>query len=589
MAVTTQFREGVTDELHGVLARYAQIVRRRWQAGALALGVVGALSFWCSQYLPRQYRATTTFERRDDAVLQNLVSQNSPYGFEHLRSSLTLDTVGLRARADAAIAVGLIAPDAVAPDGPLSEPETRIVKGVLARHGLHALVRVPTSTTGFDVIELTADAADPALARRFVSALRDRYVSDTRKRMRGVLDDTRQFFQAELERRRAEAVDATAELDGHFADFPDLHSRDALTLATRLESFRAECQRLAEELEQIDAQRGARSDFLVSLARETAAAPPVAPGGAPAVSTEEAGIETAMRGVEREISDAIVVRQMKPEHPTVLTLQRKLEALENVKASFAQRRAAAATQPAPVEVPEAAPVRSPLALQVELELDTLERQREIVLARLDESRERHARYAALGRQLSDERSTLRKLEDRVGQAAAAAGVWRGHLTQLEQIAAAESEQRGTRFTLLEEPLTAAVALAPRASAVFTVSIGIALACAAVLMALLELLDRSVRDAGRAAALTGVPVLECLGVIATPASVRARRVRGLLWSPALSLSLLLLVGSASMAYASFELPDIHRKFGAAVDRVLVPLGLPPVVGVSASPEGRAWEP
>ncbi len=593
MSATQQQREGVYDELHGVLARYTQILRRRWRAGLLALGTVGGLLLWCSQYLPRQYRASTTFERRDDAVLQNLVSQNSPYGFDHLRSSLTLDTTGLRAKADAAVSVGLIEKGAISTDGALSEEDARRVKDVLSRHGLNATVRLITSTTGLDVIELTADADNANLAREFVMALRDQYVDDTRKRMREVLDNTRQFFTAEMERRRGEAAEASAALEKHFADFPDLHSREPLTLATRMETYRTDRERLEEDLAQLEAQIAARSDFLTALSREAATThAPSAPDAAPAPSAEEISMEVAIRNVEQEITDSIVVKQMTPEHPTVQALRRKIDALNSVKASFAEKRAAAATQPVKVDEPEtaAAPARSPLARQVELELDTLQRQREIVRKRLEDARERYAKYLGLCRQLSDDSGELRRLDERVSQANASANVWRQHLTQLEQIAAAENEKRGTTFRLVEEPMTASAALAPRASAVFTVSMGIAFACALALMALLELLDRSVRDVSRAAALTGAPVLECLGVIATPAAVRARRMRGLLWSPALSISLLLLLGSGSMAYASFQMPETHRRLSAAVDRLLVPLGIPPVANDDRDePKERSWEP
>ncbi len=580
-------REPVADDLRGVVARYLAILRRRWAWGFLALSIVGSIAFWSSQYLPRTYQAATVFERRDDAVLQNLVSQNSPYGFERLKSSLALDMTGLRARAEAAIAIGVIAPDAIAAEGALTEAQTAAVKGALARHGLDATSKIITSSSGLDVIELRAEGRDPELARRFVVALRDRYIADTQRRMRGILDSTRAFFEAELDNRRSEAAAAAAELDQHFAEFPDLHSRDPVALATRVEALRTDRDRLEQEQARLDAQIAARRDFLAALLADPPAEAASAAPGAPALNPEESRIDAAIRDVEAQISDAIVVRQMTPEHPTIRALRRKIDALRSVRADLADQRRIAATQPASQSDRPSAP-RNPLARQVELDLDTLVRQREIVHADWIRAHDRHTRYSALARQLSDDRGALRRLEERVAKAGAAAAVWSQHLTQLEQVLAAENELRGTRFSLIEEPLTAARAASPRLSAVFTVSGGLALACAVLLMALLELFDQSLRDPGHLARVAGVPVLESVGLIATPAVVARRRVRRAIWSPALLTGFAVLGASATMAYASFERPSLHQRVGAALDQLLVPLGAPPLAPETLQAEAVAWE-
>lgn len=579
-------REHGADELRGVIARYVAILRRRWSWGLVALSVVGSVSFWCSQYLPRTYQAVTVFERRDDAVLQNLVSQNSPYGFEKLKSSLALDMTGLRARAAAAIEIGVIPPGSIAPEAVLSESETARVKSSLSARGLDATAKIVTSSSGLDVIELRAEGHDPELARRFVVALRDRYIADTQQRMRTVLENTRAFFESELENRRDEALAASGELDGHFAEFPDLHSRDPLALAARVEALRTDRDRLEQEQARLDAQIGARRDFLAALIADPPIDAATPPPGAPAPTPEETRLDAAVRDVEEQITDAIVVRQMTPEHPAVRALRRKLDALQSVRADLAEERRIAASQPVGEVEPSTTP-KTPLARQVELDLDTLIRQRDIVTADLEKAHERHTRYSVLVRQLTDDRGALRRLEERVAKANAAAAVWAQHLAQLEQVSAAESELRGTRFSLIEEPLTASRALSPRLSSVFTVSSGLALACAVFVMALLELFDRSLRDAARLSRITGAPVLESIGVIATPAAVRRSRLRRVVWSPALLGGLAILGASAAMAYASFEQPRLHQRLGATLDRILGPLGVPPVAPTPSPAEGVAW--
>ncbi|MBI5865083.1 MAG: hypothetical protein HZB38_11370 [Planctomycetes bacterium] len=589
MTSRTDLRTTANEELRSTLSRYALAVRRRWKVGLLTLGVLGSISFWCSQYLPRQYQALTVFERRDDAVLQNLVSQNTPYSFEHLKSSLTLDLTGLRAKADAAVATGIVAPGTVAATGALSETEASEVKSKLARHKLNASVRLVTNSPGLDVIELRADANSPALARKYVAALRDQYIASARARMRAVLEDTRTFFQSELNRCQSDADAAAQAIDDKFKGLTDLQSRDPAVVAARLESLRSEKERLEEELGRMDAQIGARRDFLAGMDQAPISPSVAPPPSDPRAATEDAGLDRAIRDVEREISDAIVIKQMTPEHPTIQTLRRKLAALESVRSSRTQDQQPPPSKLAQAEPAVAAPApRNPLVVQVTLEVDTLDRQREIVETRLAAAREAYARHSALCRDLNASRGELRRLDERAAQATAAAGVWRQHLAQLEQIAAAESEERGTRFTLLEEPLTAAQPLTPRLSAVFAICIGLALSGAIALVMLLELLDRSVSDVGRAAKLAGAPVLEVIGEIATPATVRARRLRTLVWTPAIAINVALLVFSASLAYTSIGIPGVHHRIGVVMDRILRPLGIPPIADASADFEEAAWE-
>jgi len=577
----TVHQERTFDDLRNTVHEYARIFRRRWRLALLGMSIISSIAFWVSQYLPRQYRTSTLFERRDDAVLRNLVHSNSPYSFAQLKSSIALDMTGSRALAEAATAAGLLSPDAITSKAALTNEELRRLDAALGRYDLDASVRMVHSSPSLDTIELRCTSNDPTIGSRFVVALRDGYIQRTRDRMAEILSSTRDFFAQEVERFQQQINAADRHLKEQFAEFPGVDPSDPASAGMRLEALESERLRLAQRKAEIVAQITARECFLTSgpltkpLAPRAAAgaADPVAP---PVLPETDSAIEKAIKQVEQQITDAIVVKQMTNEHPTVRTLQRKVD---NLYAALeaTRRPAPAAEAPAPPDAAqqlrEQDPVLAGQRLRVELELDALRAQLQIAAQHLEAAETRATTFASLYERLLQKSDELKQIENRLGQDAATAAVWRQHLAQLERILAAESEDRGTQFSLIEEPKENTHAVKPRAAAIFVVCLGCGLAAAALLIGLAELLDRSFRSAGQVTRSLSLPILEYIAVINTPRVRRRQLVSRLLWTPALCVLLCSLFFTASLAYASLERPDLHRRAISKLDNVLESVGAP----------------
>jgi hypothetical protein len=270
---------------------------------------------------------------------------------------------------------------------------------------------------------------------------------------------------------------------------------------------------------------------------------------------------------------------MTNEHPTVKALRRKLDNLRAARDAVLLPPAAAdadalARSDAAQQLREVDPVLAGQRLRVELELDALRAQLELADQHLRGAQSRVEQFAGLYERLLQGRDEAQQLRDQLDQDTATASVWREHLAQLERILAAESEQRGTQFVLVEEPKESEHATKPRASAIFIVCLGCGLAAAALLMALAELLDRSFRSAGQVTRALGLPVLECIGVINTPRVRRRRLARRLLWTPTVCILVGALLLTSSLAYTSLEHPNLHRRAIARLDKVLRAVGAPP---------------
>lgn len=580
------------EDLRNSLSEYAHIIRYRWRVGLLALGIVSTAAFWSSQYLPREYAATTLFERRDDVVLQNLIQSRSPYSFSQLRASMALDMTGTRAMADAAIELGLLPANAVAATGPLSNEDMRKLDEALSRHNLSAKVKLVQSSDTVDTIELTSSANNPQLARRLVTVLRDHYIHDTSERIREVLVSSRSFFESELARYDGRVAQVNNDIKKLTARFPGVNPRDPSSAGTRLETLRSDRMRLMQDQAELEAQIGARERFLsqvpsVDGATATSASAGALPGKAaaplpPTLPETPAMLQRSIEAAELEIADAITVRRMTAEHPAVRALYKKLDALYAMRSDLLKNGMTSAPQSgaggggavAQAAVRQTDPQWYAQKLRVEMELDALRSQLAIVKTHVEESSQRLEQFNDLYESLLAGTANIQELEERLEANLADAAVWRDHLAQLNRVLAAENDERGTQFAVLEDPKEAVQPIRPLAMGVMVVCSGFGLAAAALLVALSELLDRSFRSAGQVTRVLSLPILECVGEIQTPRVRRRKSMARLVWTPTVMLVLLALFTSAGLTYASLRYPNIHRTVVTTMDRFLESVGLPP---------------
>ena len=578
------------DDLRSTLGEYGRILRHRWRLGFVAMGIVSSIAFWYSQYLPRHYQASTLFERRDDVVLRNLIESRSPYSFDQLKSTMVMDMTGSRAMAETAVTVGLLPADLISPEGALSKDALNALDAALKRHNISASLHLLYASESLDTIKLECTANDPAIAREFVVALRDRYISRTGDRITDILLSTKQFFEGELQRFQQNVTQTNNILRTQFEDFPGVDPTDLASAGRRLEDLRLQRAGVQERITEVKAQIAAREEFLVPLVTQETLneRPPLTGGPAtsgtrgntavlPVMPQSEEVLTSAIEQVEAEITDATSLRRMTLEHPVVKGLYRKLEglrtALATLHADRAARVAAAPRLPAGSNGLRAPAPRSPERIRIEVELEALRRQLTALQVNFKKSDDRAQHFAGLYDQLLKNGGELEELCSRLDQDTITIAMWREHLGQLDRILSAESEERGTQFTLVEEPKDSDRALSPRVASVFAVCGGSGLAAAALLVALVELLDRSFRSAGQVTRVLGIPVLECVGVINTPTVRRRRIVSRLIWTPALGLLLGLLLTAGALAYTSLEHPGLHGRAIARLGGVLPGIGSP----------------
>ena len=578
------------EDLRNTISECLRIVRHRWRISTVGLSIVGSVAFWCSQYLPREYSASTMFERRDDVVLQNLIQSNSPYGFDHLKTTMAMDMTGSRAQARALVQAGIVPGDSFGEETiALSDRERALLDRTLGQYKLQADLRLIHSSQNLDTILLRCSANDPVVARQLVVALRDGYISETRERIREILSGTKEFFQEEVSRLQSQLADGEADLRRRLDEFNGVDPTDIVGVGNRLEMLRAQRDSLFQRQAELGAEVAAREDFLKSPPPDMyieieEVAPGLDPNNPQVVLTapapDDAVLAAAIDQVQREIVDAITSQRMTVEHPRVKTLYARLAALEELRTTLASNvpepdvlpPVAQMTPPPPPKVSERYHDWQNQSARVQLELDALQRQLAVASDQLAGAEQRLTRFEDLYNRLLEGNSGVQALISRRSEISAELAVWQGHLARLDRVLAAESGERGTQFTLIEEPQDVSQPTKPRIASVFAVCSGLGLAAAALLVALAELFDRSFRSVGQVTRVLGIPVLECIGVVPTPREKRKAMVSRLVWTPALGLLLCALVVSAALAYASVRMPNLHQRTMQRFDGILQMVGM-----------------
>lgn len=576
------------EDLRNTIQECSRIVRNRWKLAVIGLAAVSSPAFWYSQYLPREYASSSVFERRDDVVLQNLVQSNSPYGFSHLRTTLTMDMIGSRALAEAAVRAGLSPPEEFPGEGALGPDERAVLNDVVERYQLRPAVSLAQSTPSLDTIVVRCHANDPTVAKRFVAAIRDNYIDKTRRRMREILDSAREFFQAEAERVRGDIAAADEQIQAAFADFPGIDpSTDVASLGGRLETLRTEAAATRQRKVELEAQIDAREKFLLEAPTFYQEGDDAGPAVAGAASQEaphdlsDRALSQNIESVKAQIIELMTGRGMTREHPQVQRLVLRLESLEELRTTLAQ--APAPPEVVTVTVPEGATRETESYRQwkaqqarVELELAALRQQHQAAVAHWDETRARAEQFENIYSRFVENGEELRRTREQRAASLGEIGLWKSHVMTLDRILTIESGERGTQFSLIEEPTDGERPINPKLSSVFVVCSGLGLAAAALLMALAELFDRSFRSVGQVTRALGIPVLECVSVIPTPVERRrALRARAV-WAPTLAVLLVVLALTAGLAYTSLARPGLHRSAMQRVDHALNAIGVASVL-------------
>lgn len=536
------------------------VYQRRWIFFVpFCLATIAAML--ASHYLPRRYVAKTIFERRDDVAVANLVKRNSPHSFDTIRRSLSLDLKGPAALAQAIADVG----EAIGP-GKLLTSEKLLLAPPQQRQKLLAdlveevKLKLLDKSTHLDLIEVSCYGADPVFVQKLANRLRDNYVQRTRDRISSILEDAKGFFETQSQHHRQTIDDLQMQAIDMQFEHPGVDPADPRSVYEQLSRLQAKFDELQGKKLELQAQARARQTFLARFG-------PAVGHGAPTGEDQTTGslpasqrldLQMRLHQVQTQITDLKTVGSMTEQHPAVVALRRKFTYLQNQLGALPAEDETAQARLLPFSYTDEEYTswlgqRGPVHMDLQALEDILGatgKELQITGARLDRMKKIQAGMA--GR-----RHEYNSVQDALESAKADLAVWQRNLEQVSRHLTAEQQDRGIRFATLEDAKPLFKPVSPKASVIFVLAMALGLGVGAGCVVIAELLDRSFRTAGQVVRALGVPVLEGIGEIVTPALRRRRLVMQTVVAPVVILVLAAgLLYAGATTYLRFERPTVY---------------------------------
>ncbi len=529
---------------------------RRWRF-VFPFCLVSAAALIGSLWLPRQYATETVIKREHDPVFSTMVGKAWTHPYTEIKNRMLADL-----QDEDTIAAVLDELDL--PEGlerfdngaltPAAESRRRRLAHTISS-GLS--VKSLSSLKDSDVMSISLVMDDSRHMEEILGAIRDRYIATAKQRTIALLRDVEQFFRGESQRCRAELEALEQQILEYELKYPGINPDTADPGRTEQTNLVIERLEIERKLDGLRNQRQRLADRLAALT-----APAGGEGAESAVPLTQpnpryAEINHEINLLQKQIAENRTLRGMTDLHPTIVQLQNLV----------AMRREELARIPR--EVPISAEAGAAGAQTVAGLVDDLQRQiteADATItaqqARLTAIEETLARLEKTRIQTIEHRQDYLRLRQKEAQAAAELQSWEQNIGPIERIFLVEDANRTIHFATVKDVAPVTKPISPKALLVTLACLGIGAAAGVLVVLASELLDRSFRTIKQLKGTVGVPVIESIDEILTPAAQRRRMLRRWVVLPvatAACLAVVLLTGA--LAYLSIEQPGSYARLRA----------------------------
>jgi uncharacterized protein involved in exopolysaccharide biosynthesis len=570
--VTDPRPAGPTDvtSLAGLRENVSEAVRilglRRWHfLVPFCIGTVLATS--AAHYLPRTYSASTTFERVDDDVLQNLPVRSPTGTFLPFRETLARDVKSPEVLDEAVTTLGLDEGLPKNPDGTLTPSGQNQLRRIGNRLAGAVTAGLVSQTEHKDTVRLVYSGPEVNLAGPLLDALRDAYIRNTRVRITQKLQENLTYFEGEAATRRARVDALEQEKVLREINSPTVDPTNPDVIFLKLTALKNDERELKRQQDTLRSKLLKTRQYADSILAAATAAPnlgltlPFAPVHK---SARWRAIEEEINRIDGEIDDLRIKRQMTDQHPEIIERRELRQRYAQLLASDPDPSLVVSNQGLTVgedtsAVSNAGDVWRAEKLRAEMDAVGLEDELERVAGSLRQVSEEIATLEQARENVPEARRAYRELQDELTQAYNEYTVYAQTAKQFGLLLTADEGERGIKFVGLGPAVADTKPNNPKSKSILVLALLIGTGAGVMFVLLAELFDRSYHTSKQVVQSLGLGILETIDEIVTSVD-RARRFRRrFILAPAATVLLVGAVGvSTLMAYLTLEQPSTYER-------------------------------
>jgi uncharacterized protein involved in exopolysaccharide biosynthesis len=556
-------------DLQLVIAKVLSIVsHRRWlflipMLGGMAICLAVAL------VTPRVFTTSLILERSDDVVLASLAEQRSSMAFDRIREMLAVPVLReelIREEAKNLVSASL----AGVPGTPiLSVDPQETVEDLIAniKGSFHA------KEENRDIISFSYGGSHPILATRLLPRLREDYIERTNVATKSALADLRTFYREKAEVLDAQVSELRMQLLATESRYPGVNPNQPDALHKRIHQTDETLVELMEERDQVSLAMSKRAQKLERIQKQIASADEsgrvtnkVEPPSARMIPNPEyERVDAEIRGLNKVMRDARMLRGLKDAHPSMVAWNNKLKSL---KSDLESTPKLIPSDPAERAVSEVVSVDVLKSNRADLERQQARAKEQLASleSRIEKVSKELEHWKAQEADLPDRREAFVQQQNRLAALTDDLRVWKNDLVRVDRALLLANEDRSIQFRTLREPRVPNRPDSPDLMTAYIMSGGVGLALGVVVVFLREFFDSSFRSPARVRQSLGIPVLETIEEIKADSRRGFVHLRMLL--PVVATVEFALLGCmATLFYLSIEQPIRYSQIVRQMESVL----------------------
>lgn len=462
---------------------------------------------WGSQWVPREYQATTKFQRETDTAISASKNNTVMDEYAKIRQMMQHNFRGRNALEQLINDLSLTKGFPRTADGELT-PDGRLRYQELMEHlASHISVRSEVNQDDIELVSVSFTDRDRELAPKVANQLVTNYINKVKQGLQDKLLDQKQFFEREVDRWRRKLSEVESAKLRFVLNNKGVTPEDPANAHNKLNELKAERDEKRDELEkykkglaELIAWHKDQGDFIEKRI--------------PIENPELA----ELKGRLQSLKDLLDVHKFEynrtDEHPAVKKTKKDIERAEKDIAEFDGEPQYQIEEQPNLEKIEAEKDIRKLNGEVEAMTESLER----IEADIE-------KYEVINRNFFAVRNEYLRIERELADATDKLQFWDENLRRITVAATQEFSEKGTTLAMIQRAPELARPSSPTLARILMAAIAAGLFAGVVFVVLAELLDQSYRSVEQAIDDIKLPVLGAVNEIVSPTIAMRRKVLG----------------------------------------------------------------